>query len=700
MNETTLKSKLDKLQVTPQDLFRAILYLAQLEHAGAVFAEGLRANKPEGGLGDDYRRVEVALANPVLLTQLAKMLDEYVLYAVIADLISGGKIQKGKDEEETVKNFIAFQQNQDAYRQYFQERIFGVSESHFQRKLTEFYDAYPRTKYAIEKVTTNFINNVTLACKRIITDWDHIDMVFASGQHYELRGLVELKSSGSDFHKGGKQVLFLTFKVFERQKLRYMQLKLIYKPADVEADCLIIGDSAAVNNVRKGFMDKSLMEIFNALIELDQKSNLNSLLIKLPTYKILPCSFGSVDQPPAIKDSYGYLEFLHHEEPKQGSDNPLFSPTTGPGDFVIFPAQQDEGKICDEFYRLIGQLSALACTFSFGDVHHENLIVHQFKPYLIDLENCLIKPMASIKTTGLLMDKKSRDYAAITGIHGQTRLFVDGNPRRRVEPENHVKSIIIGLQQMMELMRANVNHGGLAGWFTRIKKVIVRQVPISTIPLANMLNSLFDYQKCDEPMETFEADITTLFRQFEQDAYGYWLRKLRDLLGGANHTLQSFKALGAARQQVFWKTMIFPDPIFFAVQEAYLKENYRNLDVPVYYHRVGGNDLLDYNGAKIAVGAQLYVTADHYQNFLTYCGDNKGDRNFYFPLSFSFPGQSSSYPTERYIQEWQFAKLADPTYFSVRVKALTDEIVAELQPSSIATTTTVLQQLNVKTANQ
>jgi len=699
MNETTLKAKLGKFKVNPPDLFRAALYLAQLEHAAPVFDEDLRADKAEGGFGGDYGRVEPALTNPVLLTQLAEMLDEYVLYAVIADLISGGKIQKGKDEKETVQNFIAFQQDQNAYRQYFQERIFGVSESHFQRKLTEFYDGYPRTKYAIEKITANFINNITLACKRILKDWYSIDMVFARVQNYELRKVLELKSSGSDFHKGGQQVLFLTFKAFERQKIRYMPLKLIYKPADVEADCLIIGDSAAVNSVHKNFMGKSLMEIFNALIELDRKSNPNPMLINLPTYKILPYTFGSTDPSPAIKESYGYLEFLHHEELKHDPGTSLFPATTGPGDFVIYP-DQDEGKICGEFYRLVGQLSALACTFSFGDVHHENLIVHQFKPYLIDLENCLIKPMATIKTTGLLMEKKSRDYAAITGIHGQTRLFVEGKPRRRVEPENYVKSIIIGLQQMMELMRVNVNHGDLAGWFTRIKKVIVRQVPISTIPLANMLKSLFDYQKCSEPMENFDADITALFQPFEQSAYKYWLGKLNALFDGTSFDLQSFKTIGAARQQAFWKTKIFPDPIFFALQETYLKDNYQNLDVPVYYHRIGGNDLLNYNGAKITIGAQLYVPAAHYQNFLICCGDNNGDRNFYFPLSFSFPGKSSSYPTERYIQEWQFAKLADLTYFNGRVKALTDEILAELQPSSTANTTTVLQQLNVKTANQ
>jgi hypothetical protein len=689
MNATTLKSKLDELGVNPPDRLRAALYLAQLEQAAAVFKVDLSKEKDQGGFGSAYEDVKPALVDPILLSQLAEILDTYVMYAVIADLIAGEKMTKQADEKKTIEEFLQFQKRGDGYRQYFQEKIFGISEPHFQKNLEDFYGEYPRAKYAIEKLTSNFISNIKRACTRVIKDWKAIDTVFAKPQKGELRKLKMIKPSGSDFHKGGQQVLFLTFKVFERMALVYKELKLVYKPADVEADCLLIGDSAAVNSVHPGFMTKSLMEILNAWIELERQSNTGATLVNLPTYKILPFTYGTSKPTPEIKDSYGYLEFLHHEEIEKIPGTAFSSPSVGPGDFVIRPAQ-DKGAICRKFYCLIGQTCALATTFSLGDLHCENLIAHQYLPCLIDLENSLSKPMANIKATGLLMKQTARDRAAITGIHGQTRLMIEeGSVKKRVEPKKYARTLMSGLQQMLTLMGKNVQSADIVAWFTRLNGVIVRQVPISTEPLGKKLKALFSYEQCGRPMESFDADITAQIQPLERLAFNYWTGKIREVLG---QNLGTFKDWGVARQQSFWKSKIFPDPIFFAFSDTYFRKNYRDLDVPVFYHRVGGNDLLNYDGQRIPIGPSTYVLQAHYDEFLKWVGNDQGERLTYFPLCFTFPKSLQSYPTEFYIKLLQFDKLADATYLANQIKKLTEEIRQELaEPTSEK----ALQQLKV-----
>ena len=132
------------------------------------------------------------------------------------------------------------------------------------------------------------------------------------------------------------------------------------------------------------------MEILNELI----KDNPNCGLQPFPTYKILPRYAGSRLQPDAsgklpIRNSYGYIEYLAHEEEKAG--RPLLNLYPfGRSDFKIFPGQ-NEKDICAGFYSLLGQLAAIAAVFSLSDLHMENLIVHSYLPYLIDLENSLTR---------------------------------------------------------------------------------------------------------------------------------------------------------------------------------------------------------------------------------------------------------------------------------------------------------------------
>ena len=73
--------------------------------------------------------------------------------------------------------------------------------------------------------------------------------------------LKKIKTTGNDFHKGGKQVLILTFQLAGPAAGGAGKPELgrvVYKPSAVEIDCRIVGDSATVNKVSPQLLqDKS-----------------------------------------------------------------------------------------------------------------------------------------------------------------------------------------------------------------------------------------------------------------------------------------------------------------------------------------------------------------------------------------------------------------------------------------------------------
>src|SRR5262249_51818556 len=140
--------------------------------------------------------------------------------------------------------------------------------------------------------------------------WGSIQITFADRPGSLLDKLTAIQSTGSDFHKGGQQVLILTFSIQGATRT----LHVVYKPSDLEVDCLIVGDTQAVNILRPRFQQSSLMEMLNSLIQGRQDLGLYAF----PTYKILPLSPGSLLSPDhdgtlPIRNSYGYIQFLEYD---------------------------------------------------------------------------------------------------------------------------------------------------------------------------------------------------------------------------------------------------------------------------------------------------------------------------------------------------------------------------------------------------
>src|SRR5262249_15446988 len=157
-----------------------------------------------------------------------------------------------------------------------------------------------------------------------------------------------------------------------------------------------------INAVTPNFMAESLVEIFNALQAQQQAAVPNAL--PLPTYKILPVARMKTQpagNPPfnQVPNLYGYIEYLAFEQPSGLS---LFSYYAyGASDCVIFRTTAEQPIITD-FYQRLGQLTALACTFSMKDLHLQNVRVRAYQPYLIDLEISLGEFIQNVTGTLLL----------------------------------------------------------------------------------------------------------------------------------------------------------------------------------------------------------------------------------------------------------------------------------------------------------
>jgi len=136
--------------------------------------------------------------------------------------------------------------------------------------------------------------------------------------------LKGLKFTGSDFHKGGKQVLILRFDDKGTEK------KVVYKPSSLEVDALLFG-----------------------------KDSVADKLGGVSTYNIVPAR--TDDKPP--KDAgYGYMEFVDTEG----------GPTSATDVMGI--------------YKSIAAAMAMSYYVGLEDVHHENVVMKKGAVQVIDME--------------------------------------------------------------------------------------------------------------------------------------------------------------------------------------------------------------------------------------------------------------------------------------------------------------------------
>jgi hypothetical protein len=252
----------------------------------------------------------------------------------------------------------------------------------------------PGYGYIEKDIAGGFLNSLEIACRRLYDDRQNIEKIFFSryGAAYAIDSLEHVHPLNSVSHIQDRNVLLLEFnlKALVNQPSTIpltTKAKLIYKPADVESDCFLTGDTTTLgldgnghyvyrNRKDNGFSSAhcpSVAEILNKQIGEDDA---------FPTYVIWPVATAACCCQKS--GPYGYAEYLDHDLEHRTASNK---------------------KQIGEFYRCFGRLTALAYIFCLDDVHHQNVLVHRQRPYFIDLESSFTRPFAHVADT-LIFDRK------------------------------------------------------------------------------------------------------------------------------------------------------------------------------------------------------------------------------------------------------------------------------------------------------
>jgi hypothetical protein len=530
---------IDLIEATHAFFFHETIGLREYSFNEVSFEEKVREVSPaQITPGKEIKKILPALRSKGLLNHLFTEKNQHGVPAHVTPAIDNILLS---GEPETVET----PQQKEERRQRIMQRVLPDHED-WNKKREEFYKAHSITKHALRTTVLNFWNNIAQCCGRVLADWGAISNVFFPEQ--TIQHLTEIQPTDSDPHKGGKQVLILTFDFTK---------KLVYKPSDIEVDCLLIGQSDPSNNELRDFFTKtkSLMEIVNESIERQGK------LKPLPTYKLLPRNPGSQIEDHQIRNSYGYIEFLTHEESDYQIERIQSKKLVGQKQQTRQKQQATKIAWCEA----AGQLMALAVTFSLTDMHTGNVIAHRYTPYLIDLETSFTKRVESIQDTEInrpFMESKCSASSPHCLRMNRQVLVVDLFGRE-------VSSSFV---EMLQLLRSLKESKPFSSWCQRLGKVITRVVPFATDSLQKIIDNV--YKEPTRPRE----------RLLDQ--------QLRDAI----EEVFPFQELQSKFEQ-----RIFTEPKHLLTTHKQFSEDFKNLDIPVFYHRIGTLYLMNSKGQRVEV---------------------------------------------------------------------------------------------------
>lgn len=404
-------------------------------------------------------------------------------------------------------------------------------------------------------------------CDNVYKDRNVIGKLFFEGEIVKLNSITHNK--GDELHRGGKHVVKLGFMLKGDKEER----TLIYKPSSIEADCLIAGDTSGFVHAKvKGF-PLSFCEMINKEIE-DAK---NEDVLRFPTYKILPITYKD------IKKSYGYIEFLGADIPlvknrNEVTDGMFMHRVVDPND------EKDIDKIKD-FYRVYGQQFALASLLSIEDLHSENIIVHNFMPCLIDMENCFVNGTHDAESTGL--------DDSLNGKGKKSKNLLINSKNQEIEYYNYRSEIFRGFNSVLDLFEGLVEKkNDVRLWLKYLLKgkgVVVRCLPYIT----KVLDCKVDYG----------GHLTGILRQYFEGGFERTFLTKREMLECKNLLVyEDYKNWKKSRASQYPE-----QPKFLVLQDKFLNFECADFCVPVYCHRIGTKDLLASNGDKITFPKKMIV---------------------------------------------------------------------------------------------
>jgi hypothetical protein len=579
MTYPQLVTILQNMHVTPPDIRRAALYLHHLQAAQVFFNTTLAVN-----LGaNNYKFVRQAVKSANLLDELAATLDLYVGAAV--------------DHELTINAAQGW-----TYAQYFNNVIFGVT---YATNLANFQGRNTVSTQALTDLYGHFTGNIEQACRRVYTDRALLETFFRNlyDDDTDIVRIEYIKPTGSDFHKGGKQVLILTAGIVTLPQGNifpdYSPRKFVYKPSDIEADCLLAGNSDAVNAAIPGFMTNSLFEIYNRELAIYKSTHPGFTGLPVKTYGFLPRNFQSAHgggPPLPVRNAYGYIQYLDND--LQGIATHYFGyyPYAS-SDYMIFKGDNRQA-IIRTFYLTMGALSALASSFSLHDLHLENVRVKNYMPNFIDMEISLNTATNSIQDThlishgigginGLFLDAQDAHWEvnSMTAVGAalylnfkhdtvfyQNRLWEwHGTTDKSTIPINQ-PALVTGFTDGMTVLRAAQQNNAFNAWFLRMNNVVVRYIPYATAYFKN----------------TFIAD--------------YYLNPLNF---NGNSTMAQKLMNALTTESAIYVAPNNPNFLVLALNRCLV--DLQHVDVPIFYYRIGMQEIVDSAGVQVPIPATVPI---------------------------------------------------------------------------------------------
>jgi hypothetical protein len=513
----------------------------------------------------DYPKCKTALSDNNLLESYVESIDGYIASGVMADFNKcRPKLYEKKpanlsdffnSEKQYAKTINVKDKKLDelSYNNYFEWLIESKKENEIVG-VELFFKRNPRTQHALNKLTSHFINNIALLLKRLIKDWKVIETIFGAKIDSTL---TKIETTGSDYHKGGKQVLILTFST------NITHTKLVYKPSNIVVDCCLVGRITELSEKQKTLLqvddivdvETSIAEIFNS----------KSDRIKIPTYSFLPRK---------DEEKYGYIEYLSNDK-------------------IDKEVEKEEVKA---FFETWGAHISLARLFSIADLHVQNVIVHRKKPYLIDLEDSFKKPFDSIGNT--LIFGGNGAQGSLTGDHDPGGfLYLITNDKTGLMTVNSLMQTATSAKKSPELKnRIFLKNGddpielgdyrkdimyyfcyATVGFLTylksdtlsvidKIKKCETRYV---AEPTSSLIANLSYFFGCDKCYEKIPSEQTKLVIEFNEE-YNWDVDK----------------------DYTRWDNL----PIFELHTEKNNFRDYLNMDIPYYTHKLEEKDLFNSKG--------------------------------------------------------------------------------------------------------
>ena len=357
-----------------------------------------------------------------------------------------------------------------------------------------------------------FISNLKITIDRIVGNLHQIQHQFAPDKNHRTRyRIAEINVTDSDPHVmdntefGGARVSVVTM-VSETNEQDVFSV--VYKPRNIKLESSIAGEQY-----------DSLFSVTNRLLAQEQNSKgcsgfsrtifcLSQQFEAIPTYRFLSLSDGH--------GYFGVVEYLSYE--KSIRDIRAWD--------GVF-ANESQAK---NYYKQLGRVEAISRIFGIRDLHQGNLIVHNKKPYFVDIETALSFVQLEGGKEGLetgLVDGISEFYDAVQYL---TKNWCYSMKKRKdiimqlYKSHSYMRAMKAGFAEVIRVYAKNMKQSDrrdneMMNWLNRLsdsiktRVVVIATSRLSEWPYAVVLDAQFLKSEKKGADDSLNEDEWTILRE-------------------------------------------------------------------------------------------------------------------------------------------------------------------------------------------